>query len=261
MNNTSEKDYPTEKVMNNTSEKDYPTDVYVLIFSHIPHKEFPIDGCWQLSDNARKAIKRLKYDICCEYHVKSDEKDTNSFDDEKKTVCTVLRSKTAEGSREAQLPYDHSSDYEDTLHTEENKYVQVCEICQYHVCFTCCPEYTGRWTEKCDRCEKVHCGYCNNDCGYCSDPGWKKHYCKSCSSSCQKCNEVICCDCSLYEGWSNCEYTCGAVFHHHCAPPECSVCKLILCCDLIECKNEECDTVRVHSKCTFKKSVSQKGYA
>lgn len=46
------------------AEADYSSDIYQLIYSHISHKKIPIEGCWKLSDNSRKAIRILHYDKC-----------------------------------------------------------------------------------------------------------------------------------------------------------------------------------------------------
>jgi hypothetical protein len=43
---------------------DYPVEIFHLIYKNVPYSEFPLKGCWQLSNNSRKAIERLNYHKC-----------------------------------------------------------------------------------------------------------------------------------------------------------------------------------------------------
>ena len=111
---------------------DYPIDVYYLIYKYLSHKEFPISGCWKLTNNSRKAIIKLGYDKC--------------------PFCKPENKKEKKYHR-----YKLNIDIHD------------CDICHSNYGYICCDQYCNPSMVKCKNCSKFVCTQsCTDECIFCS---------------------------------------------------------------------------------------------
>jgi hypothetical protein len=183
-------------------EKDYPIDIYILIFKLIPRKDFPLIGCYNLSQNARKAIDKLEYN-CCTYE--EDKYDSQLNMDKNKPYYGFYTNKLI-GKKD-----------------ECSRKIICCSRCQSTFGLTC-DHYTydhdyDYHMTRCSRCRNIVCRQCIKDCGYCSDPaGIKQYSCKDCYSQCSYCKKIICQYCGTEDEFcynNKCEQT-DKPFHPHC---------------------------------------------
>ena len=134
---------------------DYPTDVYYSIYKYIDIGEFPILGCWKLSDNSRKAIMKLGYNKC---------------------------------------PYHGNNGKPIYLKTTKLKESEIsivdCDICHVNHGFMCCEFYTDSLI-KCDICSKLVCKQCSELCKLCLN----KYCSLCCITGCNTCFTTICFKC------------------------------------------------------------------
>jgi len=132
---------------------DYPIDVYVSIYNKISHEKFPINGCWQVSDNSKKAIERLGYNVCVleeyEHHQPA----------EHPTECELCDG----------IGYECCAEY-------TGYEMRECDGCGKTMCGECndscgyCSDpanlksyYCYKCSNNCDACKETICSYCSDE--------------------------------------------------------------------------------------------------
>lgn len=109
---------------------DYPIDVYYSIFKYIRHSDFPIIGCWKLSNNSKKAIIKLGYNKC----------------------PRLIHNTQSKINKQRKMEYKNLVD---------------CNICHANFGFTCCD--LNYWSLlQCYNCLEIICEErCGSHCGNC----------------------------------------------------------------------------------------------
>lgn len=144
---------------------DLPIDVYYSIYKYIQHSQFPIIGCWNISNNSRKAITKLGYDKC-PHHSQSP-------------------SSTTQSSSSSTLSYKKS--------VKINTSICDCDICHSNYGYVCCDEYTNTPTiNTCKSCFKRVCTKtCLEECVVC-----RNVICSLCCINCTVCCGTVCFKCN-----------------------------------------------------------------